>query len=97
MITVTFYEANDKYLSMSEYIKQSLHIADDTVVVLSAYSHTKGEQNILIQPAAIWSVVVKVIEMCLISVVRFIPFLGTFRNLRKVTISLVVCLSTWNK
>jgi hypothetical protein len=43
---------------MSEYIKQSLHMAEDTVVVLSAYSHTKG-RHILIQPAAIWIVAVK--------------------------------------
>jgi len=74
MITVTFYGANDKYISMLEYIKQSLHTADDTVVVLSPYNHTKGGHNILIQPPAIWIVAVKVIETCLISVVRFIPF-----------------------
>jgi len=59
---------------MSEYIKQSLHMAEDTVVVLSAYSHTKGMHNILIQPAAIWIAAVKGIEMCLISVVHFIQF-----------------------
>ena len=89
MITVTFYKANDKYISMSEYIKQSLHTADDTLVVLSAHSHTKGEQNILIPPAAIWIVAVKVIEMCLISVVCFILFSDTFTKLQKATISLV--------
>ena len=49
-------------------------MAEDTVVVLSAHSHTKGMHNILIQPAAIWIVAVKGIELCLISVVRFIPF-----------------------
>ena len=49
-------------------------MAENTVVVLSAYSHTKGRHKILIQPAAIWTVAVKVIEMCLISVVRFILF-----------------------
>jgi hypothetical protein len=47
MITVTFYGANAKYINTSEYIKQSLHMAEDTAVVLSAYSHTKG-RHILI-------------------------------------------------
>jgi hypothetical protein len=71
MITVTFYGANAKYINMSEYIKQSLHMAEDTAVVLSASSHTKGRHNILIQPAAIWIMAVKEIELCFISVVRF--------------------------
>jgi len=64
----------NKYINMSEYIKQSLHMAENTVVVLPLYSPTKGRHNILIQPAAIWIVAVKGIKMCLISVVRFIPF-----------------------
>jgi hypothetical protein len=49
-------------------------MAEDAVVVLPAYSHTKGRHNILIQPAAIWVVAVKGSELCSISVVRFIPF-----------------------
>jgi len=49
-------------------------MAENTVVVLSAYSHIKGMHNILIQPAAIWIVAVKGIELCLTSVVCFIPF-----------------------
>jgi len=49
-------------------------MAENTVVVLPLYSPTKGRHNILIQPAAIWIVAVKGIKMCLISVVRFIPF-----------------------
>jgi hypothetical protein len=36
MITVTFFGANDKYINMLKYIKQTLHMAEDTVVVLSA-------------------------------------------------------------
>jgi len=79
MVTITFYGANYKYISMSEYIKQSLHTADDTVVVLFAYSHTKGRHNILIQPAAIWIVAVKVIETCLISC----AFHSTLRHIKK--------------
>jgi hypothetical protein len=59
---------------MSENIKQSLHMAEETVAVLSAHSHIKGRLNILIQLAAIWIVAGKGIEMCLISVVHFIPF-----------------------
>jgi len=58
---------------MSEYIKQILHMAEDTVAVPSAYSYTNG-RHILIQPAAIWIVAVKGTETCLISVVRSIPF-----------------------
>jgi len=81
MITVTFYGANDKYTSMSEYIKQCLHTAEDTLVVLSAYSHTKGGHNILIQPAAIWIVAVKVIEMCLLCCV----FHSILRHIHKIT------------
>ena len=80
------------WINMSEYIKQSLHVAEDTVVVFAAYSHTKGRHNILIQPAAIWIVAAKGTKMCLISVVNFIPFWGTFTTLQKATISLA-CLS----
>ena len=65
-------------------------MAENTVVVLSAYSHIKGMHNILIQPAAIWIVAVKGIELCLTSVVCFIPFWGTFKKLRKAAISLVM-------
>ena len=68
----------------------SLHTAEDTVVVLSPYSYTKGMHNIFIQPAVIRIVAVKGIELCLISVVCFIPFLDTFTKLRKATISLVM-------
>ena len=49
-------------------------MAGDIVVVLSAYSQSKGMHNISIQPAAIWTVAVKESKMCLTSVVRFIPF-----------------------